>query len=193
MATRKWAPGTDQDGGTAETSPWATQALTEGARAGTDETTVMDEKSEVAVAEEVVRPLMVDSGMTTLIPTDPAQEVHKSHASAVYEDAAPPLPPTKKATVASDSQRTRPTRAAVGTAAGVAAATTLAVAVNPAWIAGHTTGQTMIAAALRVVDVGRRTLSLTLRQWAITTTGQTPSTQHTDQTSHEEGIRYFLA
>ena len=131
------------------------------------------------------------------LPRDPVNKltdpVHKSHASAVYEDAAPPLPPTKKATVASDSQRTRPTRAAVGTAAGVAAATTLAVAVNPAWIAGHTTGQTMIAAALRVVDVGRRTLSLTLRQWAITTTGQTPSTRHTDQTSHEEGIRYFLA
>jgi hypothetical protein len=86
MATRKWAPGTDQDGGTAETSPWATQALTEGARAGTDETTVMavmDEKSEVAVAEEVVRPLMVDSGMTTLIPTDPAQEGTSAHCPII--------------------------------------------------------------------------------------------------------------
>lgn len=89
MATRKWAPGTDQDGGTAETSPWATQALTEGARAGTDETTVMavmavmDEKFEAAVAEEVVRPLMVDSGMTTLIPTDPAQEGTSAHCPII--------------------------------------------------------------------------------------------------------------
>ena len=86
MATRKWAPGTDQDGGTAETSPWATQALTEGARAGTDETTVMavmDEKSEVAVAEGVVSPLMVDLGMKMLIPTDPAQEGTSAHCPII--------------------------------------------------------------------------------------------------------------
>jgi hypothetical protein len=45
----------------------------------------------------------------------------------------------------SDSQSTRPTLAAVDTAAEVAAATTTDVAVNPAPIAGHTTVRTMIA------------------------------------------------
>jgi hypothetical protein len=192
MATRIWGPGSGQGGGIVETSPWAIQALTRGARAGTDETferTATDETTGVA-AEEVASQLLVDSRTMlkakTSTPTDQAQEgtsaqllrllvskltvsVRTNHASVVYEDAAPPLPLTKKATVVSDSQRMKHTQVAVGTAAEVAAATT-DVDVNPVWIVGHTTAPTMIVrVALRVANVGRRTLSLlTLHQWAIT-------------------------
>jgi hypothetical protein len=142
-------------------------------------TAATDGTSGVA-AEEPVSQLQVDLGVIlkakTLTLTDQAQGgtsaqslcclisklivlVRKSHASAVYEDVALPLPPTKKATVGSDSQRTRCTQAAAGTAAEVAAATTTDVAVNLVWTVGHMTEQTTIAVVgLLVVDVGRRTL-----------------------------------
>lgn len=193
---RKWHLVSDQGGEIVEMSPWAIQALTRGARAGTDETfatTATGETTGVA-AGGAVNQLQAGSGTMprakTSTRTDQAQEgtsahflpwltsrlivpVRQSHALVACEDAVPPRPLTKKATADSGLPSTKRTQAVGGTAAEVVAVTTAVVA-NPAWIVGRTTvPTTIVRMALQLADVGRRTLSLlTLHQWA-TTIGQT--------------------